>query len=443
MKKILATAAVLFGMASLAQAQTAVTNENLTHDGSMVTVSFDVDTEATDLPSNRKEVIMPYIYNGKDSLWMDVVEIYGKGRYKRERQINHIEGNKDWELGENQVMKGQKFSYTAQVPLKRWMKSANLGIRRQIVGCACEEDLQDETIAEGVALFEEPQMPARRIPSYQIADASKSWDIGQDQLTIIFKESKIELDPTVFNNEVVFGTILTAVDKIFSNPAYKMDKIVVAGYASPEGKPGFNNWLGYNRAMALINYIIDNRPEYNLTMDHFQIVNGDENWTGLKRALVHTDIAKKDQVLEIIDNTKLSGEEKKARIKGLDGGKTWRKMLNDIYPYLRSAEYLAVYYDSTEDKAVDVINQANAQIRAGEYAAALETAMQVKQDPRACNTIGAALMMQGKFEEAMPWFQKALEGNCPEAQENINAINAEYEYENDQRAAIEEYLKRF
>ena len=67
----------------------------------------------------------------------------------------------------------------------------------------------------------------------------------------------------------------------------------------------------------------------------------------------------------------------------------------------------------------------------------------VSDDMRAYNTVGVALMMQGQFEEAMPWFVKALEGNCPTAQQNIDAINAEYAYEAEQRAAIEEYLSKY
>jgi tetratricopeptide (TPR) repeat protein len=52
-------------------------------------------------------------------------------------------------------------------------------------------------------------------------------------------------------------------------------------------------------------------------------------------------------------------------------------------------------------------------------------------------------MMQGKFEEAMTWFEKAIEGNCPSAQKNIDAIKAEYEYEAQQQKIIEEYLKKY
>ena len=154
MKKIFVALVLALGFGSAMDAQTVISNEKMTHDGTNVTVSFDLDTDVKGLPSRRKEVITPYIYNEKDTLFFDRVEVYGKGRFKRERQINAINGDKDWELGENQTLKGTVYQYTAQVPLKRWMKSANLGIKRQLVGCACEKDGADENLAEGVALFE-------------------------------------------------------------------------------------------------------------------------------------------------------------------------------------------------------------------------------------------------------------------------------------------------
>ena len=443
MKKLFAAVMMMFGAVLLSDAQTVISNESLTHDGTNVTVTFDIDTDVKDLPSNRKEVIMPYIYNGKDTIYMDVVEIYGKGRYKRERQVNAIEGDKDWELGDNQTLKGEVYHYRDQIPLKRWMNPANLGIRRQLVGCACEKEWGEENITEGVPLFEEPALPARRIPEYVLVDASRAWDFGQDELEIIFKVSKIEIDSSVFNNEVTFGKILAAVDKIFSNPYYKIDKIEVAGYASPEGRPAFNKWLGENRAKALIDYIIEHRPQYNLTRDNFKIRNGEENWVGLRRVVAASDLEHKERVLQIIDDENIPGELKKDKIRWIDRAKTWKQMLKDIYPHLRCARYLAVYYDSTNDEAVDIINQANQLIREGKYAEAYEHVKPVDNDMRAYNTVGVALMMQGEFEKAMPWFEKALETNTPSAQQNIDAINAEYEFEAQQKQLLEEYLKKY
>jgi len=443
MNKSIIISAIMLVFSSVLSAQTVISSQSLTEDGERVVVSFEVETDVKSIPANRKEIIMPFIYNAKDTLWLETLEVYGKGRFKRERQENHLAGDKDWQLSENQVIKGDVYHYISSVPLKRWMKSTNLGIKRQMVGCNCEEELADQTLAEGVALFEEPLLPARRIPAaFTLADATREWDFGKDELEIIFKVSKIEIDSTVFNNEVTFGKILSAIDKIFANPKYKVDKIEIAGYASPEGRRSFNNWLAENRAKALINYIIENRPQYNLTEDSFRLRNGEENWPGLRRHVLASNIAERDQIVEIIDMD-LPDEDKKSRIKAMDKGKVWKKMLDEVYPHLRCARYLAVFYDSTQDEAVDMINLANQMIREGNYAGAYETVEPYSDDLRAYNTIGTALMMQGKFEEALPWLQKAVESNTASAQDNIELINKELEYEAQKKAEIEEYLKRF
>ena len=442
MKKVFAAVVLMLGIAAVTDAQTVIRNESMTHDADSVTVTLEIDTDQTDLPSQRKEVIMPYVYNGKDTLFLDVIEVYGKGRFKRERQVNAINGDRDWELGENQMFRNEGiYKYESRIPLKRWMKVANLGIRRQIVGCACEKDLKDENLAQA-SLFEDPQV-IRRTPAYALADVGRKWDFGQDELEIVFKVSKAEIDSTVFNNEVTFGKILDAIDKIHTNPHYKIEKLHVAGYASPEGPQKFNTWLGINRANALINYIIEHRPQYGLTEDNFEIHNGEENWVGLKRVLSESELEERDAIIKIIDNTELSGEEKKREIKKLDGGKAWDHMLKDIYPHLRCARYLAVYYDSSDDELVDVIKGANRLIEEGKYEDAYEIVIRHKDDPRASSAIGVSLMMQKKFEEAMPWLQKALEENCPSAQKNIDAINAEYEWEAQRKKEIEEYLKKY
>lgn len=442
MKKVYSALAFMLGMFVMTDAQTVIRNENMTHDVDSVTVTFEVDTDDANLPTRRKEVIFPYVYNGKDTLYLDVLEVYGKGRFKRERQVNAINGDRDWELGDNQTFKKDGiYIYESKIPLKRWMKQANLAIRRQIVGCACEKDLKDEDLAQA-SLFEDPVVQ-RRLPSYYLSDVKRKWDFGQDELEITFKVSKIQIDSSVFNNEVTFGKILDAVDKIHNNPDYKIEKLHVAGYASPEGPPRFNTWLGINRAKALINYIIEHRPEYGLTTENFEIHNGEENWIGLRRVLAESDFKDKDQVIAIIDNDDLSGEAKKRAIKAIDKGNVWAQMLKEIYPELRSARYLAVYYDSSDDDLVDIIKEANLMITDGKYEDAYNLVIDYKDDARASGAIGVSLMMQKKFEEAMPWLQKALEEGCPSAQMNIDSINAEYQWEEQQRKEIEEYLKKY
>lgn len=418
MKKILAIISISLGVGYTVTAQSLITNETMTREKSAVTISFDVDTEVKGISSKKKEVIIPYMYNGTDTLWLDTMEVYGKGHYKRERQTRHINGEKDWTIGGRQVIKGAAYTYSDTVEVARWMAPANLGIRRYIAGCgSCGDRLSDERVAEKTLFI---------IPQHVVTDATKEWDFGQDELDVIFKVAKTEIDSTVFDNEVTFGKILTAVDRIHNNPNYRIEKIQVSGYASPEGNKDFNIWLGENRAMALIDYIISHRPDYGLSRETFEIVNGKENWGGLRKVLVTSDMDRKDEVIAIIDDINLQDELKKQRIKNLDGGRTWLNMLKQIYPHLRSARYLSVYYDSTGDNAVEVINNANRLIGENRYGDAYNQAMTVSDDMRSYNTIGVALMGMGKFNEAIQWFEKAVENNYPSAQRNIDAIYDEY-----------------
>lgn len=418
MKKFVAIILISLGFGHAVNAQALITNKTMTRKKSAVTISFDVDTKAKGVLSKKKEVIVPYVYNATDTLWLDPMEVYGKGRYNRERQTNHLNGNKEWSLNERQVMRGEDYTYIDTIEVARWMAPANLGIRRYNVGCgSCADSHSDERVAKET-LFE--------IPTHTTTEATRRWDFGQDELEVIFKVSKVEIDSTVFDNEITFGKILAAVDKIHSNSNYRIEKIQVSGYASPEGHSAFNIWLGENRATALIDYIIEHRPHYGLTRETFEIVNGEENWKGLSKVLEASDMERKDEVIAIINDTDISGESKKYYIKNMDNGLTWQKMLKEIYPHLRSARYLSVFYDSTSDNAVEIINKANQLIDEKRYTEAYELTMMVKTDMRAYNTIGVALMGMGQFGEAIQWFEKAVQNNCPSAQKNIDAIYNEY-----------------
>ena len=292
MKKFIAIILTSLGLGHTAQAQALITNETMTREKSAVTIAFDVDTEAKGLSAKMKEVIVPYIYNGTDTLWLDTMEVYGKGRYNRERQTNHLNGNKGWSLEGHQVMRDGTYTYTDTIEVARWMTVANLGIRRYTVGCgSCGDNHSDERVAEENLFV---------IPPHITAEATRRWDFGQDELEVIFKVAKVEIDSTVFHNEITFEKILAAVDKIHSNPNYRIEKIQVSGYASPEGRSRFNTWLGENRATALIDYIIEHRPYYGLTRETFEIVNGEENWKGLCSVLEASDMDRKDEVIAIL-----------------------------------------------------------------------------------------------------------------------------------------------
>ena len=126
MKRAILTTAAFLATSIGLQAQSKIENQLLQYNDTRAIVTFDLQTENNNIPSNRKEVIKPYLYNGKDTVWLDAVEVYGKNRIKRERQENALKGERGWELKENQTVKGITYSYSSETKVKRWMTPAHL-----------------------------------------------------------------------------------------------------------------------------------------------------------------------------------------------------------------------------------------------------------------------------------------------------------------------------
>jgi Flp pilus assembly protein TadD len=154
--------------------------------------------------------------------------------------------------------------------------------------------------------------------------------------------------------------------------------------------------------------------------EQFYIINGVENWDGLREMVVASDLKDKDKVLEIIDTE--SGEARKMALKRLNNGTTYRYMLKNFYPQLRKACYIAVYYDELADVAAADINKANEMIRQNQPAEALEVLRNYEADSRAWNSLGAAMIMLERVDEAIYWFERAVEAGSEEAKENIKYL---------------------
>lgn len=443
MKRIIISAIAVLCFAALATAQTRIFNESISHDKDYVTVSFKVDADKG-VPQRYKEVIMPYIYNGSDTLWFGTMEVFGKGRYMRERQERYLAGERRWELGENQMLADGTYTYVSKVPVKKWMKSAAIGIKRYMTGCNCTDDLEDRHLKEGLDLYKEPILVIERgcIP-YVLSDVGQSWDFGQEDLTVKFEVGKADLDPYMFENKATFEKILDAVDRIYADGRYKMQHIDISGFASPEGSMKLNYDLADRRAKAIINYIIANRPQYHLSAKDFRVRNGEVNWEGLGQYVMASDMPEKEWVMGIL-NSDLADQRKINLLRSLDGGNVWKKMNREIFPHLRTARFTGVYYDSSrDDHAVEQINEANKMIRTGRHIDAYNHLLHLKGDMRSYNTVGVSLMQQGMYEEALQWFEMAVQNGCPLAQKNIDAIRQEFEKEEGERRKFELYMKKY
>ena len=403
-------------------AQVSVDNRSVERAGRSVSVSFDISTGAAVPRSRYKMILTPYLCHGGDTAWLAPVEVYGRVRYKRERQEQALAGNATWRLGPGQVMAGTPVHYTAEVPYAGWMRTASLGLSRRLVGCACDCFDGDQTVAADIPVYVAPTPflaeiapdPAR----YGVVDARRRWAFDGEEIRVFFPVSKTDLLPDRYGNRATLDKIVEEISKIGSADRLRLSGIEITGFASPEGALPFNARLGQGRAEALRAHIRSRLPE--LADDDFVLVNGVENWDGLRRMVAASDMDSRDAVLAIIDS--LSGEARKRALKALDGRRSYDFMLRNFYPELRNACYVAVYYDVLGDTAADAINAAHAMIREGCYAPALEALLRHRDDDRAWNAIGVCYMMLEQEDEAAAWFERAIAAGNDEAARNLRQI---------------------
>ncbi len=129
-----------------------------------------------------------------------------------------------------------------------------------------------------------------------------------------------------------------AIDSILKSPK-TLARIWIKGSASPEGSSEWNRKLGQYRSEALADYIV---RETGLDYSLFHICNLGEDWKLLEEALEkRPDFPNRERIQAILSEEQ-DNEIRKQKIGKLDGGKTWRRLIDELFPPLRNARMAIV-----------------------------------------------------------------------------------------------------
>lgn len=421
MKKTLLSLLSVFAIPVLLPAQVATDHAALTRSGKRLDVAFELHT-AYCLKNRYKMILTPYVWNNADTVWLPKVEVYGKIRYKRERQEQALDGNPTWRLSSGQIMEGETYAYAASVPYEKWMRTASLGVKRRTVGCACDCYDGEQTLLAAVPLYVPPTPVTENIlpvpAKFEVVDARKRWAFDGEEMRVFYPVSSTTLYAERYDNRATLDKIIAGIRRIGETDSLRLNGVEITGFASPEGALALNTRLARERAEALRDYIARVMPE--LGAEDFELINGVENWGRLREMVAASDMEYRDEVLQAIDQTQ--GDARKTALKRIAGGKAYRHILDNFYPELRNACYIAVYYDVLNDVAADAVNASNALIRDARYAEALEILKPYEKDERAWNSIGTCHMMLDREEEAVGWFRKAADAGSEAAVRNLEQI---------------------
>ena len=309
-----------------------------------VEVSFNMDCSTLRLSSRRQMIITPLIISRSesDTLALPSVCIAGRNRYRMNKRKESLYG-KEAVAGEGQEMirLGRKhdmlLEYNETVPAQEWMSGARVEIFREWRGCAgCGEVLGNVAVA-GLPLFKEVvERPDLQIMVAQAEEKRRSFTRSA---YLNFKVNQSALLADYMNNPVELAKIYSSIDSIRGDDNYRIDRIKMVGYSSPEGSYDANARLSEQRAKALEQNL---KHAYKLDDSMMECRSVPENWEGLAAWLREYRPSYMQKVLDIIGQTP-EPDARDAKIKAIDGGKIYNALLREVYPKLRLVEYTVSY----------------------------------------------------------------------------------------------------
>lgn len=223
-----------------------------------------------------------------------------------------------------------------------------------------------------------------------------------------------------------------AIKEAKDNEKKEINKIEVAGYASPDGAQSLNENLAKNRQSAAANFLkqdlkknkVNKAIESNITA---------EDWEGFQKAMEESNMQDKDLVLRVLSMYS-DPEERETQIKNLSS--VYGTIADEILPALRRSRLILTtdLIGKSDDEIRKLAKEDPSQLNVEEllYAATLTNDKDEKiaiyqkaadqfGDYRAWNNMGQIYFNDGNIAEARRCFAKALEIEPNNADVNYNA----------------------
>ena len=434
-----------------------------TQQGNM-NVDFNVDFSKIDLGKNQQVVYTPMIVSADGTQQQAFGKIVLNGRNVAIREQRSPKTRVAGAIEEMRRYNGtqQSYRFAATTPYQPWMEQSKLVLAEDLCGCG---DLQSQDKLD-LAQFDNTPVPSAVLIYIEPEVEETKARSESGSAYVDFVVNTIDIRPTYRNNKVEIAKIVSTIDLVKNDPNVSITEINIHGYASPEGTYKRNTWLAENRAISLMKYV---KSLYTIPDNVFTSAYTPEDWAGLRKLVVASDIAERDAILAIIDDEKMSPDDKDWKIKH-DYPKTYAFMLKEWYPGLRHSDYTVNYtvrpfsveealaimkvnpkqvslnemfmvaqtftpgspeYNEVMQIAVKTypdnetanLNAAISAINSGDFAGATNYLAKVTDTAAAYNARGALALGQGDYDKAQAYFQKAADAGIAGAQDYLDLVS--------------------
>ena len=175
---------------------------------------------------------------------------------------------------------------------------------------------------------------------------------GDALVTFLINEAEMRSD--LNDNQHDLDKITSILDQVMNDKAIRLQRIIISGYASPDGPYAKNARLAENRTNILKEFI---EGRYDVSNDLIETHSVAEDWDGLERFVENasdSDLLNKQAILDIIrSNQNLDVKERK--IKSFK--KDFEYLKENCLPQLRRSEYYIQYFKDSRFVTKNIIDQ--------------------------------------------------------------------------------------
>ncbi|MCL2561626.1 MAG: hypothetical protein FWE10_04825 [Rikenellaceae bacterium] len=279
------------------------------------------------------------------------------------------------------------FAYSASLSYEEWMRGGRLVLRGHTLTCGEIRETRIGLLAENILYGEDTidttivEVPlstaetlARQFP-FIVSNAEMEatrfdydmpLDMGRGMtqaaqgeverfidvnrrgsLTVHFRQGSRTVERYFADNNRNLVDMVSAVRAIMESDDSSIVRIVLAGFASPEGSAAVNDRIAWERAVAMRDFLVANTG---ISPHRINIYNGGIDWAGLRQLVAESEMPDGERVIDIIDNTPAwdSGRNtgRHSELMRLGGGRAYQWMLHNLFPQLRNAAYIKVVYEN-------------------------------------------------------------------------------------------------
>lgn len=322
--------------------------------GSDLVISMKVDISNLKISGGQSLVCTPLVESGDSVRALPSMVINGRSRHILYQRLDRDASATGEVAVRRRNNTEQTIDYMVRTPYADWMEKADVSMVMDDCGCGWKElsenknnlftmDFSEPVVIDPVLAYIVPDQEAIKA---RHLDGSAFLD---------FPVNKTEIYPEYRKNPQELNRIRETIEVVRGDKYASITGISIKGYASPEGTYKNNAYLAEHRAKSLADYV---KKTYGLSDVSFSIDFEPEDWAGLEKAVENGNLQDKDEILAIIRaDEPADWDAREWKLKALNGGASYKVLLQEVYPGLRHSDYRVDYTirSFTVDEAKEII----------------------------------------------------------------------------------------